>query len=65
MPLHEPLEASACGNALPACPTCQTDEHTTPIQFQDLSPGVQYWRCSVCHAVWATDEGRDKSIFAG
>jgi formate dehydrogenase maturation protein FdhE len=63
MPLHEPAKESASANALPPCPTCQTDEHTTPFHLDDLSPGVRYWRCKVCGAMWATDEGRDRSIF--
>jgi formate dehydrogenase maturation protein FdhE len=58
MPLHEPLKASPSGNALPPCPTCQTNGHTTTVQLHDLSPGVQYWRCRVCGAVWATEGQR-------
>jgi formate dehydrogenase maturation protein FdhE len=56
MALNESAKASASANALPPCPTCQTDEHTTPVHLHDLSPGVRYWRCTVCGAVWATDE---------
>jgi hypothetical protein len=64
MALHEPLQTSPSGNALPLCPTCQTNGHTAPIQLHDLSPGVQYWRCKACGALRATDEGSSKSPFA-
>jgi formate dehydrogenase maturation protein FdhE len=65
MPMHEPMKASASDDAPPFCPTCQKNEHTTAIQVHDLSPGVQYWRCQTCRAVWATDKHGDRSIFAG
>ena len=65
MPLQEPVKVSASGDAPPLCPACRKNDQTAAIQLQDLSPGVQYWRCRTCHAVWATDEGGNKSIFAG
>jgi transposase-like protein len=44
---------------VPDCANCERPNRVREVKFDDLSPGVQYWRCEGCGFVWATRDGDD------
>ena len=63
MPLHDVSRTSARGPVVPPCTNCQLSAHVHPVAPQELSPGVEYWRCAECGFVWATYDGEDLREF--
>jgi hypothetical protein len=66
MTLREPADGLGTDTPSPLqqCPECKNADKVAPLDIHGLSPGVQYWRCANCGAIWSTDEYREKSIFS-
>jgi hypothetical protein len=63
MPSHDVSQTSARGQVVPPCTNCQLTAHVHPVVLQEMSPGVEYWRCAECGFLWATYDGEDLRVF--
>jgi hypothetical protein len=49
MPLRDVSQTSAPrGLVVPACGNCHRPDRVRAVDVDDVSPGVQYWRCDGC-----------------
>ena len=60
MPVRDMFHTSAPhGLVVPACANCHRPDRVRAVDSDDVSPGVQHWRCDGCGFVWATRDGED------
>jgi hypothetical protein len=59
MPSNDVATPSPTGPVVPPCTNCQFAARVHPLALNDVSPGIQYWRCDTCGCVWATHDGYD------
>ena len=60
MPLRDLSQISAPhGLVVPDCANCEQPDRVHGVKLEDVSPGVQYWRCEGCGFIWATLDGDD------
>ena len=57
MPLRD--LAQTPGPVVPFCTNCKQSDRVRQLSLDDLSPGIQYWRCELCGGVWVTRDGED------
>ena len=54
-----PTSAEAGVPDIPPCTNCQRFSQVHRLTRDDVSSGIQYWRCDACVYVWATQDGQD------
>jgi MinD superfamily P-loop ATPase len=60
MPLRDVSQTSAPrGLVVAACGNCHQADRVRAVDVDDVSPGVQYWRCDGCGFIWATRDDED------